>query len=321
MRLPVNRSLPLAALTLLAACGGSGSHIDDTPLAPNGPSGDYPMVLGPAYSVGGVNFTPSDALNYDAVGVAVLGGEGGPAITVAHHTLPLPSYVEITALDTGRTILARVERRGPMDTSDLVQLSPGAAAQLGLGAAAGAQVRVRRVNPPEQERAMLRSGQPAPARMDTPKSLLDVLRRRIGQGELTRAPAPMPPAGGAVVPPAPPVEKPVVAKPAPGKPAKVKPVKPAPKPVATPAPVVPDADAPVPVAAPAPKGSLVVQVGAFSSKDRAMAVASRSGAQVVGSGSIWRVRMGPFASQAEADAALAKAKAAGYSDARIQRAN
>ena len=278
------------------------------------------MVLGPAYTAGGVNFTPVDAMNYDAVGVAVLGGEGGPAVTVAHHTLPLPSYVEITALDTGRTILARVERRGPMDSGNLVQLSPGAAAQLGMGASASAEVRVRRVNPPEPERAMLRSGVPAPARMDTPKSLLEVLRRRLGQGELTRAPVAMAPAGTAVVPPAPPADKPASAKPVTAKPGKIKPGKPVPKPVASPAPVEPVAAA-EPADAPAAKGSLVVQVGAFSSKDRAMAVASRSGAQVVGSGNLWRVRMGPFASKAQADAALAKARSAGYSEARIQRVN
>jgi rare lipoprotein A len=40
-------------------------------------------------------------------------------------------------------------------------------------------VRVRRVNPPEQDRALLRSGNPAPERMATPKPLLDVLQRKL----------------------------------------------------------------------------------------------------------------------------------------------
>ena len=77
MRLPVNRTLPLAALVLLAACGGSGGAIADLPAAPNGPAGDYPMVLGPAYSVDGISYTPADVMNYDAVGIAVASGEGG----------------------------------------------------------------------------------------------------------------------------------------------------------------------------------------------------------------------------------------------------
>ncbi len=264
------------------------------------------MVLGPAYSVGGVSYTPADVMNYDAVGVAVISGEGGPAITVAHHTLPLPSYVEVTSLDSGRTILARVERRGPMDGTQLVQLSPGAAAQLGLTTQPSAEVRVRRVNPPEPERAMLRSGQQVPARMDTPKALLDVLRRRLSQqnGELTRAAAPLPPAG-AVLPPklAPVKPEPQVAQPAPPPPPK------AARPVTKPEPAA------------IPRGSLIVQIGAFSSPDRANAVAGKVGAQVSSGGGVYRVRMGPFRTQAEADAALAKAKAAGYSEARIQHAN
>lgn len=310
MRLSVNRNLPLAALVfLLAACGGGGERIDSTPPSPTGPAGDYPMVLGPAYSIGGISYTPADVMNYDAVGLAEVSGEGGTAITVAHHTLPLPSYVEVTALDTGRTILARVERRGPMTGTQLVQLSPGAAAQLGLTSQASADVRVRRVNPTEPERALLRSGQQAPARMDTPKSLLEVLRRKLGaQGtELTRAPAPPPPSG-AVLPP------------------RVQPVKPEPQGVTPPPRVAapkPPKPAPVVTSAPAalPRGSLVVQIGAFSDPARANAVASKSGAQVVPGGGIHRVRMGPFRTQAEADAALAKARAAGYSEARIQRVN
>ncbi|WP_374280638.1 septal ring lytic transglycosylase RlpA family protein [Novosphingobium sp.] len=281
------------------------------------------MVLGPVYSVGGVSYTPADVLNYDAVGIAAVSGEGGPAITIAHHTLPLPSYVEVTALDTGRTILARVERRGPMTGNQLLQLSPGAAAQLGLTTQPQAEVRVRRVNPPEPERSLLRMGQQAPARMDTPKALLEVLRRKLSQqnGELTRPEAPPPPVGALPGgPKLPPVRPEPQAAPSPApKPAPAPVPKPAPTPKPAPAPK--PAPTPAPVAAPAatPRGALIVQVGAFSNKARAEAVASRTGATIAEGGGIWRVRMGPFRTQAEAQAALAKARAAGYSEARIQR--
>jgi rare lipoprotein A len=96
-------------------------------------------------------------------------GRRGGAISAAHHTLPLPSYAEVTDLKTGRTILVRVERRGPGDSQHAIELSPGAAAQLGIAAGSNEGVRVRRVNPPEQDRALLRSGNPAPERMATPK--------------------------------------------------------------------------------------------------------------------------------------------------------
>ncbi|NBC36243.1 hypothetical protein GTZ99_06680 [Novosphingobium sp. FSY-8] len=68
-------------------------------------------------------------------------------------------------------------------------------------------------------------------------------------------------------------------------------------------------------------GRLVVQVGAFADRARASSVAQHAGGRVQPASNLFRVRMGPFASQAEANAALAKARAAGYSDARIQRAD
>lgn len=297
MRLPVNRNLPLVALVLLAACGGKG-HVDSASTgarAPaSGPAADYPVVLGDPFVVDGVTYTPTDRMNYDAVGRGTVGGEGGSAVSGAHRTLPLPSYVEVTSLETGRTILVRIERRGPMNGNALIELSAGAAAQLGAGG--NGPVRVRRVNPPEAERALLRSGQQAPARMDTPKSLVAVLARKLEQQEGLGQPAPQiaPPAiGEAVQVPAP--------TPQPAQPAQPKPQ---PQP-----------------SMPAASGGFVIQIGAFSDKARADKAAARSGGTVSPAGKLWRVRIGPFATQAKADAALAKARAAGYSEARVQRAN
>lgn len=295
MRLPVNRSLPLLALVFLSACGGGGDRLESAGSLPvNGPAADYPIVLGEPFTVDGVVYTPKDTLNYDAVGYAAVGPDGGTSVTAAHRTLPLPSYVEVTALDTGRTVLVRLERRGPMNGSQLLELSPGAAAQLGI--AGNAPIRLRRVNPPEGDRALLRSGQAAPARMDTPKSLLEVLKRKLNQqpGVISGPTRPLPP-----VAPEPQTPPPVVVK------EKPKPV------VATP---------PKPKAPAIRPGALIVQVGAFSSQQRAEAVAQATGASLSQAGTVWRVRMGPFRSEAEAEAALAKARAAGYSEARIQHA-
>lgn len=181
MRLPVELfrrlSLTLLALGALSGCMAFGGDFDELATAPRavGPAADYPVVVGEPYRVGNSTFTPNDTLNYDEVGYAI--GDGGAGISGAHHTLPLPSYVEVTSLDTGRTILLRIERRGPMDSDALVALSPGAAAQLGMTAVT--PVRVRRVNPVEEDRAILRMGQSAPLRMDTPESLLTVLKRKV----------------------------------------------------------------------------------------------------------------------------------------------
>jgi rare lipoprotein A len=282
---------------------------------------DYPVVVGEPYAVEGTEYVPEDLLNYDHVGVVAADEAGGGAVTGAHHTLPLPSYVEVTSLDTGRTALVRIERRGPMTGHELVALSPGALTQLAI--APGAPVRVRRVNPPEDQRAALRAGQPAPLRMDTPMPLVEVLRRKLpGAG-----PAPVQLAAAAPVP----QPSPAAASPEPASRqdaqalARSGSVPPALPPVDSPRAV---AAAPAPVAArpasgpvspPAARGAggFVVQAAAFSTADRATRVAGLLGGEVSRSGPYYRVRTGPFATRGEAEASLAKVRAAGYRDARI----
>ena len=309
MRLPVNRASALTLAALLSACGhgpGDSSALASAPMVPkaNGPSADYPVVIGQPYTVDGVIYTPEDKLNFDQVGYAAVGA--GEGVTIAHRTLPLPSYAEVTSLETGRTILVRVTERGPMAGSSLIALSPAAAAQLGAATDRTA-IRIRRVNPPEQERAALRSGGQAAARMNTPISLVNVLRRKLDAGLAAIA---IPGTAASVMMPAPP--------PAPA-PATVIAAKLPPK-IAV-APVKPVIAITKPAANPPQKGALVVQIGAFGTSARGSEAALKVGGKVSPSGKLFRVRMGPFSARGEAEAALAKAKHAGYSDARIQRAD
>lgn len=318
MRSSVDRFLPFSALILLAAAGGTALAKDAPAPLPSGPAADYPIVLGEPFTINGTTYVPADKLNVDQVGYAYADRDGGSAVSGAHRTLPLPSYVEVTSLDTGKTILVRIERRGPMSGDGLVALSPGAIAQLGANGAGKTPVRVRRVNPPEIERAALRRGDRAPERMETPKSLVAVLLRKLNPGLPGAAPAPgsqpLPPAVAPVA--GAPGSKP--ARPAAARPATATPpvVAAAPKPAPKPAPV-----AAAPASAAPVRGGSVVQVGAFSNKANAEASAAKVGGQVSPAGRLWRVRIGPFAAPAEAAAALAKARGAGYSDARIQRAD
>lgn len=300
MRLPVSHVALLAILSLVSACTSSdGSALGGNAAAPSdrgGPAGDYPMIVGEPFTIDGVTWTPADTMNYDQVGHASMAQTADNNISAAHRTLPLPSYAEVTSLDTGRTILVRVERRGPMDNSQLLELSPGAARQLGM-TQERLPVRVRRVNPSEPERALLRAGQAAPMRMDTPKSLVAVLSRKL-------APVSAPPDGPAAVPTSEPT--PIPAPTASSQPVPASTVAPA-------APVSRDV-----VAVP---GNLFVQAAAFSSKERAEVSARKLGATVSRSAALWRVRAGPFATRREAEAALARARTAGYNDARILRAD
>lgn len=372
MRLPGNvRKLGIAIglIASLSACAGGSADYDLAPSAdyyavegaaptPDaaylGPQADYPQVLGEPYVVDGQTFTPADVLSYDAVGYATLDMVDGDAVTISHKTLPLPSYVELTSLDTGKTILSRVERRGPMTSKRVIGLSQGAARELGVGE--GAPIRVRRVNPPEYERAALRSGQPAGARLDTPDTLLAVLRKQLpafgsinlaqtdprgsaDNRKFDEAFAEIEPGPSTAVadnfdeystpsaPTAPrstsyalaPIgEQPTGAAPRPAPvevarlPNPPRPTTPEPRAVTT----QPAAPAPARTTqAPPHRGRYIVQVATFSSKTNAIRAADDLAGFVVSAGGYYRTRMGPFVTRGEADAALAKARRAGYSDA------
>jgi rare lipoprotein A len=324
MRLPVEtiaRALALMLLPALAGCGSQEGLASAPPaaVAVNGPAADYPVVIGEPYRVGSVLYTPADTMNYDEVGYAA--ADSGEGVSGSHHTLPLPSYVEVTSLTTGHTILVRLERRGPMSGDAVVALSPAAFVQ--LGASAGEPVRVRRVNPPEEERAALRAGRAAPSRMDTPASLVAVLKRKLSDAA-TVALTPRPAAASKALAQA---EVPAssatrasaapVATPAPSSSG---------KPSAAPALPPLKASAPAPVAAvakasaskaPATKGAYIVQAATMSTRGRAEKVVDAIGGSISPAGRYFRVRTGPFATRAQAEASLAKVKSAGYSDARI----
>ena len=319
--------LMAGAMLMLAGCGSvdgmrqGGPTASPTPASSVAGVADVPVKVGDPYSVGGITYTPADIPDYDDVGYASWYGEelaGQPTangetfdpagISAAHKTLPLPSYVEVTALDTGRTILVRVNDRGPMVGDRLIDLSRGAAEQLGLTDGVAA-VRVRRTNPPAAERAQLRSGKPVPERIATPESLLAILRSKAKALPVPRTAAVA--ATSVAAQPAAPIAS-GKAKPGddrfvvegPGT------TKLAPKPA-------PTATAAKPAAAVA--GKYAIQVGAFSNETRANAAAKSVGGHVTKAGNLWRVRVGPFASDAEARGALGKVKAKGFRDAVVQR--
>jgi len=62
------------------------------------------------------------------------------AMTAAHPTLPIPSYVRVTNLSNGRTVVVRVNDRGPFLRRRLIDLSYAAAYKLGYVNAGSASV-------------------------------------------------------------------------------------------------------------------------------------------------------------------------------------
>jgi len=70
------------------------------------------------------------------------------AMTAAHTVLPLPTYVEVTNLDNGRTVVVKVNDRGPFHGGRIIDLSYAAAIKLGVVGPGTARVRVRALDPP-----------------------------------------------------------------------------------------------------------------------------------------------------------------------------
>jgi len=69
------------------------------------------------------------------------------AMTAAHKTLPLPTYVEVTNLENGRQIIVKVNDRGPFRHNRIIDLSYVAAEKLGITRKGTGLVEVRAINP------------------------------------------------------------------------------------------------------------------------------------------------------------------------------
>ena len=69
------------------------------------------------------------------------------AFTAAHKTLPLPSYVRVTNLDNGKSVVVRVNDRGPFHAGRVIDLSYAAAVKLGFVKQGTARVEVRALMP------------------------------------------------------------------------------------------------------------------------------------------------------------------------------
>jgi rare lipoprotein A len=88
------------------------------------------------------------------------------ALTCAHRTLPLGSWVRITNLKNMRTTFLRVNDRGPVQMSLIVDLSYAAAQRLGVRGLA--KVRIEEVNPSDPKLAKQMVAQ---LRMEDPAKL------------------------------------------------------------------------------------------------------------------------------------------------------
>ncbi len=124
------------ALVALAGCSSTPSDVRSA-----GPH----FKIGDAYEVDGKWYHPKFVTAYEATGIASWYGASYDghetangeiydveALTAAHPTLPLPSLVEVTNLANGRSLVLRVNDRGPFLKGRLIDLSQAAAHELGF---------------------------------------------------------------------------------------------------------------------------------------------------------------------------------------------
>lgn len=116
--------------------------------------------VGKPYIINGVTYYPQEDPGYDRVGIAswygtdfhgkqTANGElfDMNSITAAHPTLPIPSYVYATNLANGRTLLVRVNDRGPYKPGRIIDLSRQSARLLGFEGNGITQIRVKYAGP------------------------------------------------------------------------------------------------------------------------------------------------------------------------------
>jgi rare lipoprotein A len=186
----------LAACLVLANCASSGkfaSRVDPkygvsssprvVALGDPVPKGGGTYRIGKPYTVGGRVYVPEEDPSYREEGMASWYGDdfhgrltaNGEvfdmgSLTAAHPTLPMPCYARVTNLGNGKSLIVRVNDRGPYHGNRLIDVSNKAAELLEFKGNGVARVRVEYVaraplegSDDRQLMATLRTGEPAPS--------------------------------------------------------------------------------------------------------------------------------------------------------------
>jgi peptidoglycan lytic transglycosylase len=147
------------------------------------PKGGGTYRVGKPYMVGGRMYVPEEDVNYRAEGLASWYGDDFhgrltangevfdmASLTAAHPTLPMPCYARVTNLRNGKSLVVRVNDRGPYHANRLIDVSNKAAELLEFKGNGVARVRVEYVgraplegSDDRQLIATLRTGAPAPS--------------------------------------------------------------------------------------------------------------------------------------------------------------
>lgn len=307
-------AVSVAAMLTIAGCTTAPAPPPYVPIEqpPPAAAGGGIYKVGEPYQVAGIWYYPREQPDYNETGIASWYGEqfhGGltangeifdrNAITAAHPTLPMPVNARVTNLENGRSIVVRINDRGPFVNGRIIDLSEHAAELLGYHDQGTARVRVTYLG-----RADLEGNQTLLAGEATPPEIATAVPAApttvIASNEL----APVPGVATATD----------------------RPVQPLPQqPPAVPSTAsLPSVDGQVTQVPVPPATAIYVQVGAFEDFANASRVAARlafAGAQISQiereGRTLYRVRMGPFQDVATADAVWAQVQSTGHNDVGI----
>lgn len=307
----MRRTVRLSFVTSLALTAAACSVNRPPPPPPSPPAVTVPpnagvYKIGPPYQIDNIWYYPREQPDYDETGIAswygptfyghrTANGEmyDGNQLTAAHKTLPMPVNVRVTNLENGKSLIVRVNDRGPFARGRIIDLSRRAAELLDVVETGTARVRVTYVG-----RADINGAPP----QETPPAIASALPAAPAGKVDTEALGIVP--GAAVAPP--------------GRVNKM-PTAPIPSQMfADNQPTDKVTQVPIP-----PETRLYVQLGAFSNINNARALLARVGGDLRISTlqrngqTLYRVRSAPLASVADADAALARITGAGANDAHI----
>lgn len=284
--------------------------------------------VGNPYQINGVWYYPKEDPNYDETGIGSWYGEQfhGRAtangevfdlneVTAAHPTLPMPSLVRVTNLENGRSIVVRVNDRGPYANGRVIDLSRRSAQLLGYERQGTAKVRVQYLGP-----AQLADGSPAVAQRRDDGDKPPVVASPRGAVQAEALPPPPGARGRAAE-----VATPAQAAPSPVQIVAANNASPRAAPGVRTSPAAELARQEVKVEPVRGGQGIFVQLGAFTQHENA----HRLAAQISGSGPVnissrivnnvefFRVRIGPFDQVAAADAVLQRMLNLGQTNARI----
>jgi peptidoglycan lytic transglycosylase len=326
-RFALKRVLGLTAVCIsLAACAetqivtNTAKEVRQA-TAPAAPEAHPVFKVGKPYQVDGVWYYPAMDDHYSETGIASWYGPDFHGkytangelfdmneITAAHKTLPLPSMVRVTNLENGRSLLVRVNDRGPFVNGRVIDLSRRAAQLLGFEAQGTAKVKVEIDADQSRQLAFSMPHDPNEKPPEPSVSAAPVV-------PVQEQALPPPPGATAEAAPAriPAVKPPVAPLPAPPKAVAAI----AANPIAPPPPVVSQV-------APGPS-NMYIQAGAFSQYDNAnrlkaqlSPIAQARITQInLGQQPMFRVRIGPIADLPSADRMLDQVIKAGYKDAQL----